>query len=445
MNKIKDFIICHKKNCIIGGAATAFVILLLVIFIVVGKSKDSAQTNVEEATTSDMITTDENTADSNSETEDTQEVQTVNPTSEIETVTVQMGNDNVDPEPEKKEDSGVKTDTSGIQNNSYSSTGKTYGIDVSKWQGDINWAKVKASGIEFAFIRVGYRSQIDHKIYEDPYALTNLKGAQAAGIKIGVYFYSTAYTSAEAKEEAAFVYQIIKNYKITYPVVYDCEDSDQSVAQNTANATTFLEYIKSKGYTPMLYGGKNQLTGNGFYNMTTLSSKYKIWIAQYPSTTVNPVTDKSSYTGTHAMWQYSCKGSVPGISGEVDMNVAYFGFDSIASEKETTTAEPETTVKDNTITNETTKQEETTIESTSQKETETTFSQVFTATDVKVTAKDEVNLRDIPGMEGSNVIASIKKGTVISMTGTSDKGWARVVYNGQTLYCVLSLLEEVTE
>ena len=123
---------------------------------------------------------------------------------------------------------------------------KSMGIDVSHHQGRIDWAQVKASGVEFAIIRVGYRGQTSGGIYEDAYFKTNMKGAIANGIKVGAYFYSTAINETEALEEAAWVVKKIAPYSITYPVVYDFEDFNSKRCANvggaeaTKNANAFL-------------------------------------------------------------------------------------------------------------------------------------------------------------------------------------------------------------
>ena len=206
---------------------------------------------------------------------------------------------------------------------------KSMGIDVSHHNGKINWTKVKESGVEFAMIRVGYRGQSSGGIYEDAYFKTNINGAVAAGIKVGVYFYSTAINEDEALEEAAWVVKKIAPYRITFPVVYDFEDFNSKRCVNvggaecTKNANTFLNYVKSKGYEPMMYANKSDITSR----LSRGSFSCKFWLAHY--------TTQTDYTGNVNMWQYTCKGSVPGISGNVDMNVAYFNYGTVAEPKHT--------------------------------------------------------------------------------------------------------------
>ena len=193
------------------------------------------------------------------------------------------------------------------------------GIDVSQYQGNIDWNKVKNDGVEFAIIRVGYRGYSNGKLVEDPKFKQNIQGAAAAGIPVGVYFFSQAVNVAEAREEANFVYNLIKNYKITYPVVFDAEFSagnpngradKLSKSTRTLVVNTFCSELKNKGYTPMLYTGIYFLRDN---LEASLLSGYQLWLARYNSTL--------GYNGSYRCWQYSDAGKVNGISGNVDMNV----------------------------------------------------------------------------------------------------------------------------
>lgn len=215
-------------------------------------------------------------------------------------------------------------------NNMFENVGqKSMGIDVSAHQGRINWAQVRASGVEFAMIRCGFRGQTAGSIYEDAYFRTNVAGATANGIKVGIYFYSTAVNEQEALEEAAWVVKQISTYRITYPVVYDFEDfgryrcANVGGAQATSNALTFLNFVKANGYEPMLYANKNDITTR--FSRGSFSCKF--WLAHY--------TTQTDYSGSFNMWQYTSKGSVPGISGNVDMNIAYFNYGTTAPAKHT--------------------------------------------------------------------------------------------------------------
>ena len=191
-------------------------------------------------------------------------------------------------------------------------------------------AKVKASGVEFAIIRAGSRGSTVGAIKEDPYFQKNMQGAIANGIKVGVYFFSMARNEEEAIQEAAWLVSAIRKYSITYPVAYDLESwgqgriADVSYSQLTSNAIAFLGYIKSSGYTPMMYASKNDFNNRW---QTSRITGCKFWLAHY--------TEKTDYAGSYQMWQYSSKGSVSGISGYVDMNIAYFSYSTTVPPKHT--------------------------------------------------------------------------------------------------------------
>ena len=194
------------------------------------------------------------------------------------------------------------------------------GIDVSEHQGDIDWNAVKNAGIEFAIIRVGYRTYGGGEITLDTTFEQNLRNADAAGIKTGVYFFSQAIDPEEAIEEADAVIDAIRPYNITYPVIFDWElitgDSartDVMTVDNLADACiSFCERVKSAGYTPMIYQNKN--TTMFKLDLPKLQD-YDFWLAEYG--------DKPTYYYDYQMWQYSSTGKVPGINGEVDMNISF--------------------------------------------------------------------------------------------------------------------------
>lgn len=200
----------------------------------------------------------------------------------------------------------------------------TRGIDVSGWQGNINWEKVKASGVEFAMIRIGTRKLVSGEIVEDSYFEQNIKGANAADLPVGVYFYSTARNELEVLEEATFVLNKIKNYKITYPVAYDLEAFGQNRLEKVSderinyNALIFLNYFKSHGYQGMLYGNKTAFTHH--WDPSRFES-HKIWFAHY--------IDETDYSGRYDMWQYTDSGEVDGIYGYVDLNIANFAYQEV--------------------------------------------------------------------------------------------------------------------
>ena len=194
------------------------------------------------------------------------------------------------------------------------------GIDVSKYQGVIDWNKVKADGVEFAIIRVGYRGYGSGALVEDSQFKNNIKGATAAGIKVGLYFYSQAINEQEAVDEAAMVLSLCKGYPISYPIFFDTEKvagatgraDNISAAQRTANAVAFCNAIQSAGYSAGVYSYRDWF----YYNLNFANiQKYKIWIAQYRTTL--------DFKYRYDIWQYSSSGTVNGISGRVDMNIGY--------------------------------------------------------------------------------------------------------------------------
>ena len=318
------------------------------------------------------------------------------------------------------ENSGAQVTVSPVSLDEVS--GLTMGIDVSKYQGTIDWGKVKESGVEFAMVRVGYRAKSTGEIFEDPTARYNMQEAQAAGIKIGAYFFSSAITPEEAREEAAFTRDIIAKYRITYPVAYNCEDFQSSDSRQygldkgtrTSLATAFLDEIAAAGYTPMFYAAKGELEANAQWNTDELAAKYKIWVAQYPAQPY-PQTNASSYSGTHAMWQYTSQGTVAGISKKTDVNLAYFGYTKEAEARDETPAEtvaanPEVGI-------------------------------IFTEVNETVTAKQEINLRSEPStLDDASVVCKLTHGDTATRTGIGHNGWSRVIYNGQTLYAVTNYL-----
>ncbi|MCM1126009.1 MAG: glycoside hydrolase family 25 protein [Lachnospiraceae bacterium] len=192
------------------------------------------------------------------------------------------------------------------------------GIDVSRHQEEINWKKVAQDGVSYAFIRGGYRGYSEGKILEDDYFQDNIEGALDNGIEVGVYFYTQAVSEEEAVEEAEFLLDLLEPYDVTYPVVLDLEDpenasartADMTKEEHTKAAIAFLETVKDAGYTPMIYGNLKT-----FMLMLDLEQMegYDKWFAYYNT----PVYFPYEFT----IWQYSSKGSIDGIKGDVDMNV----------------------------------------------------------------------------------------------------------------------------
>ena len=297
----------------------------------------------------------------------------------------------------------------------------TLGIDVSKYQGSIDWEQVAQTGVEFAMVRVGYRTKVTGIIYEDPGARYNLQEATKNGIFVGAYFFSSAVTQEEAQEEAAWVADFISRYQITYPVAYNCEDFQSpdsrqyglGVEERTDIACAFLDTIAAAGYTPMFYASRNEMEGSAQWNMDTLGSRYRVWVSQYPEQPY-PETPASTYSGTHAMWQYTSQGTVAGIRGSVDVNLAYFGYSQAAAAKDQTPAEevaanPELGIN-------------------------------FTEVNDTVTAKELTNLRSLPTTLDSEVVYQLSNGETVQRTGIGSNGWDRVIYNGQKLYAVHNFL-----
>ena len=195
------------------------------------------------------------------------------------------------------------------------------GVDVSYWQGEINWPLVKAAGMEFAMIRLAWRGSTEGNIEADSTAAANYRGAKDAGMQVGGYFFSQAVTAEEAVEEAEFVLDMIKDWKMDMPIVFDWEDAggtrpigmDPRTLTDCAKA--FCETIEAAGYEAMVYTNWNQ----AFYDLYLEElAEYDLWLAMYESDMDFPYKID--------MWQYSCTGSVPGVTGDVDLNI-YFKYD----------------------------------------------------------------------------------------------------------------------
>lgn len=216
------------------------------------------------------------------------------------------------------------------------------GIDVSVFQGSINWQKVKKSGVDFAFIRVGGTyGKSAFTQYGDSKFLTNVQNAQKAGVNVGVYYFSLAKTTSEAQREAAWVVKQIQDAGLepNMPVVMDYEFLSGSRlstttygptasvrSQLTANAKAFMNYIKNAGYTPMFYTYRSVCDWSPRFNMSDLQD-YPFWLAQYSTT--------NSYSKRVDYWQYSSSGSVSGISGRTDMDFYYYNKNGTGTESGT--------------------------------------------------------------------------------------------------------------
>ncbi len=189
------------------------------------------------------------------------------------------------------------------------------GIDVSKWQGDIDFKKVRESGAEFVMIRIGYQDGFDGDYIMDPYFKQNMEKAKENNLKIGIYFYSYSNSIEESEKQAEWVINNLKNYEIDLPVVYDWEvwssfnSINASLHKFNLMAETFLKKIEDAGYKSMLYSSKNYLE-----NIWELQN-YKTWLAHY--------TNKTNYNGNYYMWQMCSDGKIDGINGYVDIDILY--------------------------------------------------------------------------------------------------------------------------
>ncbi|MGM9629015.1 MAG: GH25 family lysozyme [Faecousia sp.] len=296
----------------------------------------------------------------------------------------------------------------------------TFGIDVARYQGTIDWQTLAQSGIDFAMVRLGYRTMSDGMIEEDSNGRYNLQEGSKAGIPLGVYFFSSAITEEEAVEEANWVAGIIAQYPITYPVVYDCEGflSEKSRQYGmtrearTDVALAFLKTIEKLGYEGMFYSSKHELENE--WEMDRIEKNYKVWVAQYPQTPY-PGTAQSSYTGAHHMWQYSKEGTVDGITQPVDLNVAYFGYDGIEPARNPTPPE--------------------------EVEPDVEALMNFTQVNEEVTAKVETNLRDRPNQDpDSQILYTLQNGEVAQRIAVSANGWSKLIYEGNIYYAVTNYL-----
>ncbi len=194
------------------------------------------------------------------------------------------------------------------------------GIDVSRWNEEINWNKVKDAGIKYAIIRAGYRGSVTGALVEDWYFQKNVEGATAAGIPVGLYFFTQATTEVEAVEEASMVLSMCKDYDITYPIFIDTEGvggdgraDELDKKARTAICQAFCQTIRSGGYQTGIYASKNWFNNN--IDTSVLTDDIYIWLAEYG--------DAVTYGGKYHMWQYTSSGRVLGIEGRVDLNLSF--------------------------------------------------------------------------------------------------------------------------
>ena len=196
----------------------------------------------------------------------------------------------------------------------YQEPGASFGIDISHWQGDINFQKVKDAGVEFVYIRVGRGDGIGKDYVEDDKFEQNIKGFNDVGIPVGIYFYSNANSSKDAENEAKWMIKKIKKYKVDLELVYDWEnwnnfqDYDLSFYGLKDSYQTFRKTVEKEGYKAMLYGSKSYLE-------TVWDSPSAVWVAHY--------TEKTNYMGKYKVWQLCDDGKVAGINGYVDLDIRY--------------------------------------------------------------------------------------------------------------------------
>lgn len=228
----------------------------------------------------------------------------------------------IDAEAEDSAQAIDDADNTEIHESRNLSGNEVLGIDVSKWQGEIDWAAVKDAGIEYAIIRCGYRGSVTGSLVEDPYFEQNIKGALAAGVKVGVYFFTQATNEVEAVEEASMVVSLIRDYDIEYPVFIDTEGAGGKgradgldVDTRTMVCDAFCRTVQNAGYEAGVYASRNWY--NNRLNTASLE-KYVIWLAEYRKVPI--------YQGYYQMWQYTSKGSISGITGNVDLNISYLGY-----------------------------------------------------------------------------------------------------------------------
>lgn len=231
--------------------------------------------------------------------------------------------DEIDAKVEDTAVNGAEIDADGTETNKRLTEGATvFGIDVSKWNKEIDWEKVKAAGVEFAIIRCGYRGSKTGALVQDPYFEKNIKGATDAGVRVGLYFFTQAVNPVEAVEEASTVLMFAKQHKISYPLYIDTEGAGGNGRADgldketrTAVCKAFCETIENAGYTAGVYASKSWLLNN--LDMEQLSP-YSTWLAQYSS--------QPTYEGEYDMWQYTSAGKIDGISTLVDYNVSYMDY-----------------------------------------------------------------------------------------------------------------------
>ena len=338
------------------------------------------------------------------------------------------------------------------------------GIDVSKWNGDIDWKSVKDAGADYVIIRAGFGSStVDEKFYQ------NIKGARDAGLKIGIYWFSYATSVEKAKAEAQKCIEVISEFKenITYPVFFDYEYASRDYAEKqgvtvtkelaTEMANTFINTIKSAGYPTGLYTNKD--FGNKYFSEDIINSN-NLWVAQY--------ANKNTYGRAYDMWQYTEKGKIAGVSGDVDLNYTCLipegvninndditdgnenndnvNDDTTSGNENNDNANDDTTggnenndnVNDDTtgenenndnVNDDTTSGNENNDNVNDDTNTENNPSTVIE----KGVTTENLNLR-VEASTSSKIITTIPKGKTIEIVEKLNSGWYKVNYNGKTGY-----------
>lgn len=223
---------------------------------------------------------------------------------------------NVNEASSKKESNGVKsvTEFSDVIKD-YKNDNTQIGIDVSKWQGDIDFSKLKSAGVEFVIIRIGSSTGINGENFIDSKFIQNIKNANSVGIPMGVYFYSYANSVDRAISDAKWIIENIKDYKVELPIAFDWENWDSfntyelSFFGLTNMAKRFMDTVKASGYDAMLYSSKTYLEN------IWMSVDYPVWLAHY--------TKNTNYAGAYSYWQICSNGRVDGINGDVDIDIRY--------------------------------------------------------------------------------------------------------------------------
>ena len=223
---------------------------------------------------------------------------------------------NVNEASSKKGSNGVKNVTlfSDVIKD-YKNDNTQIGIDVSKWQGDIDFSKLKNAGVEFVIIRIGSSTGINGENFIDSKFIQNIKNANSVGIPVGVYFYSYANSVDRAISDAKWIIENIKDYKVELPIAFDWENwgsfntYELSFFGLTIMAKRFMDTVNDAGYDAMLYSSKTYLEN------IWMSVDYPVWLAHY--------TKNTNYAGDYSYWQICSNGKVDGINGDVDIDIRY--------------------------------------------------------------------------------------------------------------------------